>query len=185
MKTEGRQANDWLREVTKDQNLEDLDDVTLTRMDRARRWFASRILQPMFKTGYYDSNTGLFVLGSPSDSYTWESEFTTASAAALTLTCPAGYRYEIVYAAAWNATQVSTCTASASIAGNTMSLIVGTSGTAVNSGMVMGGFNGATAITLTGPIGLSAGDTFTLTLNTYAAGNDTEHQIIFRSYKVA
>jgi len=180
----GKQASAWLDKITKDQNLNELDEITRTPWNTIRRWFVSRMINPMIKMGYYDPATGYPVLGSPSDSYTWESEFTTASAAALTLTCPAGYRMDIHHASAWNATQASTCTITASISGNTLTLITGASGTTANTGAVIGAFTGLSNAHHNIPIGLSAGDSITLTLNTYAAGNDTQHQIIYKLYRV-
>lgn len=178
-------ANQWLKKITPDQNLSDIEQIDDTRVSGFKQWFMSRLIGPFIKLGYYDADADRIVQGSPSESYTWESEFTTASAAALTLTCPAGYRYEVYHACAWNVTQASSTTLTATIGGNTLTLITTAAGQTQIKGLAIGqGFGALSDYSHTAPIGLSAGDTMTLTCGTYAAGNDTQHQYVFKSYRV-
>lgn len=60
---EGQEASKWLSKVTKDQNLEDIDDITLTPVSGFRRWFASRILGHNLHAGWYNPTTDRIVLG--------------------------------------------------------------------------------------------------------------------------
>lgn len=97
MKEKTQDANLWLREISKDQNLNQLDDIELTTMRGQRRWFPSRIIMPMVNYGTYNPETGKVRLGGvlPTDDiftlmdYTWEED--TTSQAAKTWTVPAGY----------------------------------------------------------------------------------------------
>lgn len=59
----GKPMSEWLNKITDDQNLNDLDEVTSTRLDGLRRWFASRVLGFNINTGYFNPFTGKTVLG--------------------------------------------------------------------------------------------------------------------------
>lgn len=63
MKVEPQDVNKWLTKVTDDQNLQDIDEIEITRMDGIRRWFHSRLLQPIFHYGNYNKLTGKVELG--------------------------------------------------------------------------------------------------------------------------
>lgn len=53
----GIPAQKWLEEVTLDQNLEKLDQATTNAIDNLRRWFVSRIIQPVYRQGRYRAYT--------------------------------------------------------------------------------------------------------------------------------
>lgn len=60
---DGEDAKRWLRKIDVNQNLEKIDDITLTRMSDRLRWFVSRLLSPIFNMGYYNEETGSIVMG--------------------------------------------------------------------------------------------------------------------------
>lgn len=179
-------AKDWLNEFTPDQKLNDLTEVENTVMSGIRRWFASRILQPNIKYGWYNPETGDIVLGGGSAPPESGMAHTTVSAAALTLTCPANRRYKIYFAGCVNATQASASTGIPVIGGVTPTFALESalnSQTELNT--VIPGAGSAVAVDpYAHYLWLNAGDTFTLTLGTYAAGNDTEHLILYEIYRV-
>jgi len=180
-----KNIQEHLKKVADDQCLNGIDTLDDTQRNEADRHYAvSQLLQPGIVTGYYSTAQGRFIPGYSSwrDNMTCESSFTTASAAAFTLTCPAGHRYEVRQAGALNATQLSTTTLSASISGNALTCL-GTSSSGTVMQMCIG--NGAgttTSVPQMNSIWLDAGDTLTLTLNTYAGGNDTEHFFIYNDH---
>lgn len=185
MNEKGKNANEWLNEITKDQNLEKLEDVQLTGLRGLRRWFASRILGYNFNMGYYDHVADRIVPGPFSPSLS--SEFTTTSAAASTLTCPAGYKIKITFAGAVNATQISTVSLTVTVGGITPNfpLVTRTVTSTTELLSVIGGSSmGATGLMYTLPDWwLDEGETATMTLNTYAAGNNTEHLWRYEIYR--
>lgn len=174
----------WLGRITDDQNLKDLDHISNTPMSGERRWWTSRILAPFIKYGWYNPDTGKVALGSL-DFFTNESVFTTVSVQALTLTCEAGYRYEVWFAACFNATQISFSALTCNIGGNAIDLAQTATGLTRGVGTIIGlAQTAAVADLQCAPIGLSPGDTLTLTCSAFAAGNNTEHYFIYRRYKV-
>ena len=115
-----KNQTEWLKEIEDDQNVLSLDNIGLTRWYGLRNWFMSKVLQQCFKIGYYDPETGRFVLGSPGDSYTWEMEFTTVSIGTLSVVCPEGYRMDIIDGGAQNATQATNIDVDVTISGQTI-----------------------------------------------------------------
>jgi hypothetical protein len=196
-KGKGRPASDWLREVTKDQNLSDLDQLEVTLMNEFRNWFRSAILQPVLITGYYDEDTGKYVLGrqevnleeqlctSPED-VTTDTQVNTGAAAA-TLTVAAGHVYRIIGAYTKNSTRLPFFTADLTPNGGSAAQICDTSaggpGQGENGYYVGGaGESNLTCPGLGGTLWMQAGDTLTVTQSNYVGGDTVEHGFVFEDY---
>lgn len=179
-----KDMNGHLKKIEDDQLLNGITLLDDTRRDDAgRHWAVSQMLQPAVIQGGYSAITGRYVLGCPSwtDNMTPGAAYTTASAASMTLTCATGHRYKVYAAGAMNATQASTHTLSGTISGNTISSLgLSSSSTAMN--FFLSGAGTTTGFGSIHPIWLNAGDTLTITTNTYAAGNDTEHFFLYEDY---
>lgn len=182
--SEGKDVNTWLRTIDESQNVERLQDLGLPLISRLRH-FLSRIITPTAAVGHYSPDTGKYVLG-PFGYYTPGVSFTTASAAALTLTCPAGYRYRVYWGSAINVTQASTVNLSCTIGGNTPAIPLAVSNNSQVQHNVCIGTAGTFVVNknVLPYLWLNAGDTATMTNNTYAAGNDTEHIFLYEAYRV-
>ena len=177
---------EWLKKITPDQNLEKLEDIVKTVMNGHRRWFQSKVLQPILVQGTYDVDTGKYVLGIPSKKK--RILFSTASVNSLSLTAEGDERIRIIYAGAVNITQVSTVSLTATLDGNALAvpLVTPVSNTSIVFHGVIGNRN-ASATTSDGSLDelwLEPGDSATLTCNVFAAGNDTEHIFIYESYRL-
>lgn len=168
-------------ELKDGQLLKRLEEIDDNKRD-FQKMFESREIKPVVVVGEYNNNTGRYVLqGKPLAS----SSFTTATAASLTLTCATGHRYYVYYAAAKNATQTTATGVTASIGGNSVT-INATNGLNTSAWQVVIGLVTAAAVqTTTAPIWLNAGDSITVTVATYGAGNDTEHLILYLDYTEA
>lgn len=185
---EGKQASQWLAKVTEDQNLESLTPLERVRYDTLRRLFLSAILQPGITFGQLDPSTNRIALGAGSP--VTDSEFTTASVASLTLTCPANRRLRVYYAACVNITQASTSSVTVTIGGNTTSIPLGATVASLQgafNGVIGAGASdlaaGASSTALLNELWLEAGDSMTLTCDTFAGGNNTEHMILYEIYR--
>jgi len=181
----GTPQNKHLEKIEDDQSIKGIDTLDDTlKNERGRHYFVSQEIKPSIEKAWYNPNTGRYVLG-PFGMFTSESEFTSVSQQDLTLTCPAGFRYEVYYAQIINATQATSGNFTAVIGGNTFTspstTANGTSAIPILGSNASGSVSAYGAI---GPICLDAGDTFTAHINTFAAGNDTEHTILYRSYRV-
>lgn len=181
----GIPQNKHLEKIEDDQSLNGINSIDDTiRNEAGRHWFVSQAIQPNMQMGYYSPTTGRFTLGGASwrDNMTCEMAFTTASAAASTLTCATGHRYEVTQAGAMNASQASTTALTITKSGSSTSALVTTSSGTTMQNAIGNGAGTATAVSFVGPVWLDAGDTLTLTLNTYAGGNDTEHYFMYNDY---
>lgn len=191
---EGTPQNVHLKKIEPDQSLDGIQTIDDTvRNDAGRKWFVSQAIQPVMILGGYNANTGRYLLGSWRDTMVPNSSWTTTSAAASTLTCPTGHRYRVYYAGARNASQSTDVTLSGTINGNSWTNFNTDGGSVCNTTTttnVIGGgnqfydgvnVNGKAAIP---ELWLNAGDTLTMTLGTYAAGNNTEHLFMFEDYEV-
>lgn len=189
----GIPQKEHLKEIEPDQSVVGIDTLDDTaRNDARRKWFVSQAIQPVVIQGYYNEDTGRYVLGDWRNTMTPNSSWTTTSAAALTLTCAAGHRYRVYYASARNASQATAVTLSGVINGNavgafnencvltatTRIICLGGQGVAIDAIAGSYGANGPREIWL------NAGDTLTMTLSAYAGGNDTEHLFMFEDYTV-
>lgn len=182
--------NEHLKKVEDDQLINGIDTVENTvRNDAGRHYAVSQLLQPVYLQGYYDNITGRYVNGDWRQSMVPNSSWTTTSAAALTLTCATGHRYRVYYAGARNATQATLVTLSGSIGGNAWTNFNIEQATGATTTLpVIGGGNqyydgiGVAGTNAIKEIWLNAGDTLTMTLSVYAAGNNTEHMFMFEDY---
>lgn len=182
---EGRQLKDWLRKITKDQNLEDIDDLTNTPINGFRRWFRSAELSPTLNMGYYDSLAGVYVLGRYREPAMEYIENTT-SAALYTLTSGATERITIIFCSSRNATRAHAVDATASAT----AIIDGGATIAQNRDLVLIG--GATedptntAIPrISGPITIEQGETFTTTDISFVAADVKSIKLIIKRETIA
>jgi len=183
-----------LKKIEKDQLLHGIDSLDDTVRNEVGRHFAvSQLIQPALVHGYYSTAQNRYILGPGSwrDNMVPNSSWTTTSQAALTLTCPAGHRYRVYYAAGRNATQATDAVLSGNIGGNAWTdfndkgggaitqqdtiVLIGGQGR-VNDGVAVVGHDSLKELWL------NAGDTLTFTLTTYAAANNTEHLFMFEDY---
>jgi len=189
----GTPPKEHLKKVDDDQCMKQIDELDDTRMNQqGRHFFRSQELVPVLQHGYYSTSQSRYILGASSwrDNMTPNSSWTTTSAAALVLTCPAGHRYRVYYAGCRNATQASLVVLSGNIGGNawtdfnqicgeavaTTTLVAIGGSVAIYDGV---GVSGKNAIP---EVWLNAADTLTMTLSVYAAGNNTEHLFLFEDY---
>lgn len=194
---EGQEAKQWLRQITKDQNLNQLDDITLTRWDTLKRWFQSRILQPTIITGYYDATSGFPVLGQfnpPPQLATArvdrQQQNSAVSAASSTLTCAAGYAYYVEAATLSNSNRAFTPQLTVTPSGGAASSLIKNTGTTAAAGVafpVIGGtYAGGVNTTMSwhGDCGiwLFPGDVLTLTDVAFVAADVMAHQFVFTRY---
>lgn len=192
---EGRQLKDWLRGITKDQNLEDLDHVSNTRVDGLRRWFRSAELVPTLQTGYYDEDTGTYAVGMippvPIEAFTGSATLErandTSSAATYVLTPPAGHLYVVVSANIRNSTDVASPTLFATVSGTAMYLCdspaaVNVSAVAIGFQCLGGAVGGNTNVQTYVPskgFPIQYGDTMTLSDQNFTAGDTMRKQFLY------
>jgi len=91
----GTPPKEHLKKVDDDQCMKQIDELDDTRMNQqGRHFFRSQELVPVLQHGYYSTSQSRYILGASSwrDNMTPNSSWTTTSAAALVLTCPAGHR---------------------------------------------------------------------------------------------
>lgn len=189
----GTPPKKWLEKIEDDQNVKGIGSLILTAInDIGRHLFLSHKIGPNMPIAWYNPTTGHPVLG-PHGYFVPNISWTTTSAAALTLTCPAGHRYKVYYAGCRNATQATDGTLSGTIGGNAWTDFNQKNGVAmaVQSTIVFIGagcqvYDGVAVVGCNALpfVWLNAGDTLTMTLATYAAGNNTEHMFLFEDYEV-
>lgn len=183
-----------LSKIEDDQSIQGIDTIDDTiRNDAGRKFFVSQEIGPKADMAWYNRTTGRLIPG-PYGYFVPNSSWTTTSAAALTLTCAAGHRYRVYYAGARNATQATDLVLSGVIGGNAWTEFNTTNGFtfATTETIALIGTTGGQVYDGVGVIGkpginelwLNAGDTLTMTLGTYAAGNNTEHLFMFEDYEV-
>ena len=192
MRKETYNQSEWLKDITKDQNIENLDHITLTRWDGLRRWFASRILQPTFDMGYYDTSTGSIVLGVPTTTFSdlpRESEIdtSTTSAATYTLTCPAGHRYVVTACGYSNGTRVTAGQLELTKSGGAAKILLKgtTAGLATYVWKLIGAYNSASNAagfnsSIEGPIILGPGDVLTIRDNSFVAADTMYYYFMYQ-----
>lgn len=189
-----KNIQEHLRKVEDDQALNGISRLDETQRDQDDRHYAvSQLIQPNIPMGWYNPSTGRYVLGYPGY-FEPNSSYTTASQAALTLTCPTGHRYEVYYAGCRNATQASNATLSAVIGGNTFTDLLEDQGGGMiitstiicigTGGSITDAVGGTFAKRVPDVIHLAAGDQLVMTLSVYAAANNTEHLFLFKDYPV-
>lgn len=186
----GVQPQKHLQKIEDDQSINGIETIDDTVKNEAgRKWFISQAITPVVVMGGYSDDTGKIVLQSPSwrDSMVPNSSHTTASAAALTLTCATGHRYRVYYAGARNATQATNLTLSGVIGGNTWTSFNCAGSVSTQTTIpAIGGIGQTDAAAgwagSVNEIWLNAADTLTMTLTVYAAGNNTEHLFMFEDY---
>lgn len=177
----------WLEKISRDQNLNQLNELETVIWDTMRRMFLSMEIKPGLHVGSIDPDTSRAIPGvqSPLSGI----HFSTATVAALTLTVPANRRYRVYYAGALNITQVSDVTLTGTINGNALAvpLVINTaqSQTQFNSVIGINGidFGGVAIVTVPKEIWLEAGDTLTLTCTTFAALDNTEHLFLYQEFR--
>jgi len=184
-----------LKKTEKDQLLIGFDALDNTvRNEPGRHAAVSQLFQPILTQGYWSASQGRYVPGFSSwrDNMTPNYSWSTTSQASLTLTCAAGHRYRVYYAGARNATQATALTLSGVIGGDAWTefqpsesaetpftatrVCIGANGTQADP---VGGACSKPALT---EIWLNAADTLTMTLGTFAAGNNTEHLFLFEDF---
>lgn len=104
----------WLRNVTSDQNLEDIDELTDTIVNHKKRWWPSRVLQPTLKQGKYNNSTGKYEL---EDAGVNTVRYTTGSSDTDTLTCAVGSEYEVLFVTAVDGVTASSYVLSLDVSG--------------------------------------------------------------------
>jgi hypothetical protein len=199
-KGKGRPASDWLREVTKDQNLSDIDQLEVTLMNEFRNWFRSAILQPVLDTGHYDTAAGKFVLGPPSEilsnarlaSATLTSQVDTATSAGTdTLTVAAGHAYYVIAASCENSTRATTVGLTYTPNGGTATVFTTSSGTQpqnclapIMNGSYQGTAAGCACYNPGGGLYMKAGDVLTITQGSFVGGDDTDYYFVYYDIEV-
>lgn len=188
--TDDPKVKEWLKGKL-EQRMKRLSEIETNEKD-INNFFESREIKPIIDLGYYNPNTDKYVLGDWRRTMTPNSSWTTTSAAALTLTCPAGHRYRVYYAGARNASAASIVTLSGTIGGNAVTNFHAPHG-AITTGThaVIGGTGGPyyDGVGVAGDehireVWLNATDALVMTLSVYNAGNDTEHLFLFEDYLV-
>ncbi len=192
--------SEWLRRPTKDQNLNELDDLTKTQQDsKGLKWFRSRQIVPTVPTGYYDADTGQFVLGSVDQRFYKRTNSTDAavivtdtvadatSEATEVLTVPAGHAYKVILVAGLNDTRAPRYRLNYAPSGGTSTDIVdmgGGTGTQLELNYVLGEGSGAQGAIFSpiGPLWMQAGDVLTLTDETFVAADVVLHVIVYEDY---
>jgi len=178
----------WLREITKDQNLTEIDDITLTRVDGKRRWWRSSVLQPVLQKGSYNSYTGKYVLhGFPVSGMDYDDTDTEDS---LTTTCPEGYIREVQLMGASDTDTGFALTLTGVIGGVAFRALLQTGGYVADDwGYLIGADQARTNdgdcdAVIKGPIWLNAGDTLTMTIQGFASPDANFKIILYRDHKV-
>lgn len=186
--SDGTEIQEHLK-LKSEQKLKRLTGLTINEKN-VNNFFESRQLGPIIHVAWYNPTTDKYVLGPPGY-FVPNSSFTTTSQAALTLTCAAGHRYRVYWAGCRNATQVSSAALSGTLGGNSWTDFIEVRGTVSTTITCIGGsgpftdaIGGAYGATTPNEIWMSAGDTLTMTLSAYAAGNNTEHLFLFEDYTI-
>lgn len=184
----GKPMSEWLNKITDDQNLNDLDEVTLTRLDGLRRWFASRVLGFNINTGYYDDDNGVVILG-PRKATEYDStpnaDYDATSAGARTLTVPAGHKYFLRIACTENDTRAPTLNVVATINAEACVLVDTGAGSAIQAEInyVVGAAGANTNVYSAGTgFWMNAGDTLTITQTNFVAADAVTYSFIFDDY---
>lgn len=183
-----------LKKIEDDQPLNGIETIDDTqRNDTGRHWFVSQEIGPKADMAWYNRTSGRLIPG-PYGYFVPDSSWSTASVAALTLTCPAGHRYRVYYAAARNVTQATDAVLSGTINGNAWTdfnqkngVVMAVLDTIVTIGASTQVFDGVAAVGCNAlrEIWLNAGDTLTLTLSVCNVGVDNcEHMFLFEDYEV-
>lgn len=177
----GKGLMDWLRYITPDQNLSELDEITDNQVSGVRRWWRRADLTPTMPTAWYDPGTGKYVLGGPMpparSNFT---EVTTASQASLTLTCQDDEILEVTYASLGNATRAFTGSLTFTPLGQDAMIICQSPAagpfTQGSITPVLGGVARAgSSVQANEPIMMFPGDTLILTNDNYQGADDTDH----------
>lgn len=171
--------------LTKDQYLKYLGDLEDIDFEYYRQMFLSHMINLELNIGSINPDTSHLVPGIPSPAP--GSEYTTTAVAALTLTCPANRRLRVYYAGACNNTQASVVNLTGTFGGNVVlrPLVVSLTNSQILMNVVIGKPSpaaGGTAGSID-EIWLAPGESITITCATFAAGNDTEHLILYEEYR--
>ena len=190
----GRSMKDWLRNVFVDQNLNDLEHIDQTVMNGVRRWFRSQTLIPTLDTGHYDTASGKYTLGPPSPSVidakniVTETTVSTASLATVTVTVPAGHAWKMILASNRNSDRAHESTLTYTPNGGVASVFQSQALVLVDStDSLLGGSKIGTTITgstMNGPLWMQAGDTLTITDDTFVAVDDVRKDFIYEDYVI-
>lgn len=180
---------EWLKGIDEDQNLVGLENISTPKRNQGgRRWFLSKLLALRVKLGQYDARSGKIVLSEfpiPAASYD-----ATTTADALTLTCEAGYDYEVYLAAASDTDNAFVLTLTGTIGGVACGGLPSmTAGVAAGDwGFVIGGVNNlgaATDTSLLNSVWLAPGDSLTITIVGFASPDANHKVFLYRKHKRA
>lgn len=117
---DGKPQSQWLKDVDKDQNLEELHDILKTLQNiPGKRFFVSKVLQPEIDILQYNSISGGFEFSKGQVQYAID----TGNAATSVLTCAAGEEYRVQSAQRNNGTRVATYKLDAVISGTAYAII--------------------------------------------------------------